>query len=140
MKQKKVPAIAVHAVVIKNNKILLLKRKNVWAKGCWQSPSGHLEYNETVEEGASRELKEETSLKCEHFNLLGIHTVKDGVHKPTGIKAKNYVYIYMKAQRVIGTAKINEPNKCEAIEWISIKDVKKLKLAPSSWYLINRIL
>ena len=48
-------------------------------KGEWGLPGGFLELNETLEEGASRELKEETNLNgnfvklvgnCSHFNSI----------------------------------------------------------------------
>jgi len=53
------------------NKILLVKRAFDPAKGTWSLPGGFLELGETLEEGAKRELKEETNLNCEIIKLLG---------------------------------------------------------------------
>ena len=66
-------------IVPKNNQILFVRRAFEPAKGCWSLPGGFLELGETLEEGALRELKEETNLKgevskllctCSHFNSI----------------------------------------------------------------------
>ena len=66
-------------IVPKNNQILFVRRAFEPAKGCWSLPGGFLELRETLEEGALRELKEETNLKgevskllctCSHFNSI----------------------------------------------------------------------
>ena len=44
-------------------KILLIERGGEPYKGCWAFPGGFLEMNESAEEGAKRELMEETGLK-----------------------------------------------------------------------------
>ena len=54
-----------------NNKILLVKRAFEPAKGTWSLPGGFLELNETLSDGAKRELKEETNLNGEMIKLLG---------------------------------------------------------------------
>ena len=62
-----------------NDRILLVQRAFEPGKGEWGLPGGFLELNETLEEGASRELKEETNLNgkfiklvgnCSHFNSI----------------------------------------------------------------------
>ena len=45
------------ALIIQNNKVLLLKHKKLES---WLPPGGHLEENESAHEGAIREVKEET--------------------------------------------------------------------------------
>ncbi|MGN1298452.1 MAG: bis(5'-nucleosyl)-tetraphosphatase [Candidatus Scatovivens sp.] len=48
-------------IVINNNKVLLVKHR----KGHWDFPKGHVEGNETEEETAIREVKEETNIDVE---------------------------------------------------------------------------
>jgi len=58
-------------VCVENNKILLVKRAFNPAKGYWSLPGGFIELNETPEDAAKRELKEETNLNGEVLKLLG---------------------------------------------------------------------
>ena len=55
----------------KGNKLLLVKRAVEPAKGQWGLPGGFIERNETPEEGAIRELMEETHLVGRPIKLLG---------------------------------------------------------------------
>lgn len=50
------------AIVISNSKYLLIKRGKEPSKGMYSFPGGHVEPNESLEDAAIRELKEETNL------------------------------------------------------------------------------
>jgi len=58
-------------ICTQNNQILLVKRAFNPAKGCWSLPGGFIELQETPEDAAKRELKEETNLNGEVVKLLG---------------------------------------------------------------------
>ncbi len=62
-------ALAAGGVIINKNtkKILILKRKN----GNWVLPKGHLEKEESPEEAAIREVKEETGLNVRIIDYIG---------------------------------------------------------------------
>ena len=68
------PSITVDGVIIKDGKILLIKRKNEPFKGRWALPGGFVEYGETVEEAVLREVKEETGLDAEIKKLVGVYS------------------------------------------------------------------
>ena len=51
--------------------VLLIKRGHEPYKDCWAFPGGFLDENETLEEAARRELKEETGLAPKFFNEVG---------------------------------------------------------------------
>lgn len=60
----------VSAVVVqKGDKILFVKRGIEPGKGKWSLPAGFLEYKENPDEGALRELEEETGLKADKKDL-----------------------------------------------------------------------
>jgi len=50
------PLIGVAVIVIKENRVLLGKRKNSHGSGTWAFPGGHLEFNESIEDCARREV------------------------------------------------------------------------------------
>jgi 8-oxo-dGTP diphosphatase len=70
-----VPATAV--TIIEDGKILLVERAVEPRKGLWSLPAGFLEIDETVEECALREVKEETNLDVQLTGLLAAYSVFD---------------------------------------------------------------
>jgi len=66
------PTPAVAVLLFRDNNILLVKRKCEPKKGDWTLPAGYMEYNETAEETAIRETKEETNLTIEVKNLFAV--------------------------------------------------------------------
>jgi 8-oxo-dGTP diphosphatase len=56
------PVVGVGAVVIKDGKVLLVKRGIEPNKGFWAIPGGSLNLGETLQEGAEREIMEETGI------------------------------------------------------------------------------
>ncbi|ENN96383.1 NUDIX hydrolase [Methanocaldococcus villosus KIN24-T80] len=68
------PAIAVDGIVVKDNKILLIKRKNDPFKGYYALPGGFVECGETVENAIIREVREETGLEVEVKRLFGVYS------------------------------------------------------------------
>jgi UDPglucose 6-dehydrogenase len=66
------PALAVNAVIPKNNSILLVRRNIEPFKGLWSLPGGFVEHDETVEESLVREVEEETGLKVKPLRIIGV--------------------------------------------------------------------
>jgi 8-oxo-dGTP pyrophosphatase MutT (NUDIX family) len=63
------PAAGAEAVVVREGKILLIKRSD---NGLWAVPGGLVEVGETLAEAAERELWEETGIPGQVTRLLGI--------------------------------------------------------------------
>jgi len=61
-------------VIIKNGKIVLIKRKNEPFKGKWALPGGFVEFGEKVEDAVVREVKEETGVTTKIKDILGIYS------------------------------------------------------------------
>ncbi|MCD6270192.1 NUDIX hydrolase [bacterium] len=72
-KQKNI-AVVVDGIILKQNKILLVKRTIYPFKGFWVLPGGHVEYGETVEQALKREMKEETNLSILNPVLFGVYS------------------------------------------------------------------
>lgn len=57
------PVAAVIAAVIRNGQVLLVRRRNPPDAGRWGFPGGKIEFGETLEVAAERELFEETAVQ-----------------------------------------------------------------------------
>jgi 8-oxo-dGTP diphosphatase len=68
----RIPVPTVDLVVRKGNQILLEQRGIPPFEGTHALPGGHVEYGETVEATALRELKEETSIDANLIGILGV--------------------------------------------------------------------
>ena len=67
------PIVAVLAVVLRGDKVLIVQRAQQPNAGRWGFPGGVLELGETVAEGAMRELLEETGVVAEAAGWLNVH-------------------------------------------------------------------
>jgi len=108
------PKVGVAAIVIKDNKILLGKRKNAHGEGSWCFPGGHLEFNEEIEECAKREVLEETGIKIKNIEFS---TITNDIFTKEN---KHYITIFIVCEYDSGEVKTMEPNKCEKwdlFEW-----------------------
>lgn len=111
------PAVGVAVIIVKKNLILLGKRLNAHGHGTWAFPGGHLEFQETIEECAKREVAEETGLIVDSI-VHGAFT-NDFFHK----EKKHYVTLFVFAQYDTGEPKVMEPDKCEVWAWFSLDNL-----------------
>lgn len=71
------PSLTVDIIIKTEEGVVLIKRKNDPFKGKWAIPGGFVEYGETVENAARREVKEETGLEVELEDLVGVYSDPD---------------------------------------------------------------
>lgn len=105
------PKVGVGVIVIKDGKVLLGKRKGAHGEGSWAFPGGHLEFGESLEDCAKREVMEETGITIKNIKKF-IFT--NDIFKEEN---KHYITCYVKTDYDSGEVQIMEPNKCEKWEW-----------------------
>jgi len=105
------PKVGVGVIVIKDNKVLLGKRKSSHGTGSWCFPGGHLEFGEAVEDCARRETFEETGIKVKNIRM-GMFT--NDIFEKEG---KHYITLFAVCNYDSGKLKVMEPEKCEKWEW-----------------------
>lgn len=74
MSERKLPPVGVATILVQDNKVLIAERLSGHLQGVFATPGGHLEWMETFEACAVRELMEETGIKttednCEVFGV-----------------------------------------------------------------------
>ena len=121
---EKRPLIGVAAIVIKDNKVLLGKRINSHGAGTWQFPGGHLEFNESIESCAKREVLEETGI---HINNIRLGTFTNDIFRQ---EEKHYVTLYVLCEYDRGTLELKEPEKCEKWDWFHWDRLPEPKFLP----------
>lgn len=70
----KKPSLTVDGIIKKDERLLLIERKNPPFEGMYAIPGGFVEYGETVQEAVVREIEEETGLKTEIIELIGVYS------------------------------------------------------------------
>lgn len=76
-------------ILIENRKVLLIKRGRKPFLGQWAIPGGRIEDDESAEQCAIREMREETGLNIEIEKLVGIYSEPN--RDPRGIIAAAYL-------------------------------------------------
>ena len=104
--------IGVGVLVVREGKVLLGRRRGSHGAGTWSAPGGKLDYGESIEHCARRELAEETGLELGPAEL-GPYTndvFTDGPH---------YVTALVIARGAMGEPRVMEPDKCEGWAWFA---------------------
>jgi len=121
--EKARPKVGVGVYVFKKGKILLGKRKGSHGTGEWAVPGGHLEFGESVESCAARELAEETGMKVLSMQMgAWSNDVIDG--------NKHYITLFAIVDQFEGEPQLLEPGKCEGWQWFSLDALPSPLFAP----------
>lgn len=113
------PRVGLGIIIVNHDgKILVGKRKNAHAP-YYSIPGGHLEPGETFEEGAVREVKEETDLDINHPRVIAV-TNNLETYRNEGL---HYISIAILTEDFSGTLKIMEPEKCNEWLWVDPKNL-----------------
>ncbi|MFZ2049049.1 MAG: NUDIX domain-containing protein [Minisyncoccia bacterium] len=119
-----IPKVGVGVIIIKDNKVLLGKRKGSHGEGTWAFPGGHLEFGETLEECAKREISEEIGIEID--NIKQATFTNDVFVK----ESKHYLTAYVTADYISGEVKILEPNKCDEWRWCEWDKIPEPRFIP----------
>ncbi len=118
------PSVGVAVIIIKDKKVLLGKRINSLGAGTWALPGGHLEFNESIEDCAKREVLEETGLIIK--NIRCSRYTNDIFSK----EQKHYVTLFVTAAYDHGDLELKEPHKCEQWSWFHWDELPGPKFPP----------
>jgi 8-oxo-dGTP diphosphatase len=112
-----IPRVGVGVIVVRDGRILLGLRKSDHGCGEWAFPGGHLEFGESPEICAKRELEEETGLVANEEDFERCPYTNDIFE--TG---KHYITLYLLIRNIEGESDVCEPDKCEMWRWFLPSD------------------
>jgi 8-oxo-dGTP diphosphatase len=109
--EKNPPQVGIGVIVLRDGLVLLGQRVGSHGAGTWALPGGHLEFGESVEQCAAREVLEETG--------LAIQFISHGPYTSNVFAAENkhYVTLFVVAHWLSGEPQLLEPNKCSSWHW-----------------------
>lgn len=119
-----IPTTRVSVVVVSEDDKILLVRHRKGNRQYWVLPGGRLEYGETFQECAVRELKEETGLEVEveQFLFLSEAIAPD--------RSRHIVNIYLKAHVTGGIMKVGNEPVLAGVDFIPLKELERITLFP----------
>lgn len=109
--------VGVGVILVRHGRVLLGKRAGSHGAGTWALPGGHLEYGESIEACARREVREETGLE-----LRSIEPAPYTNDFMPG-ESRHYVTCFVHAHAGPGEPRILEPEKCLAWSWFDWSDL-----------------
>lgn len=119
------PRVGIGVLIFNQNRILLGQRKGSHGALTWSPPGGHLEFGETLEDCAMREVQEETGLKLDTPKMLAV--TNDVFHT----EDKHYVTIFFRADFPEGQEVQNlEPHKLIEWNWVEVEKLPENLFLP----------
>ena len=107
-------------------------------RGCWCLPCGYVDFDETIEEAASREVFEETGIQINpnDWDILSINS------DPKSDKRQNITFRFEtvvdgEIERIKLTSKYSESNEVSDLKWIPTNEVENYKWAFNHLELIK---
>ena len=115
--------VGCEAFITKDDQLLLGLRGNVYGKGTWALPGGHLEFGEHPHEAIIRELKEEMNIVVSEPNLIA---VCNDIQEDTG---QHYIHMTFAVDIADQEPELCEPECCAEWKWFPLTELPE-KLFP----------
>ena len=115
-------------LVMRRGRVLLGRRRGSHGEGYYAAPGGHIEFGESFEQAARREVSEETGLEIVDLRLLSVGNYffkrEDG--------ERHYIDVDFVCEAPAGEPQLAEPEKCDGWEWYDIDDL------PQPLFIVTR--
>ncbi len=137
--EKKRVGAGIGVILRRDGKILLGKRhpdpdkagSAFRSAGEWCLPGGKLDWGESLEGGAIREVKEETGIIIKNPKVISVHNCKN--------EHAHFVTIGLLATEFEGEAKVMEPDEITEWQWFNLNNLPYPRYFPSFEVIENYI-
>lgn len=117
MKKRHSIVCASYLFLLRDNKILLLRRFNTgYEDGNYSVPAGHVDEGEAVSDALTRETKEEIGVDIDKKNIELVHTM----HRRASETNDERLDFFFVCENWDGEAQNMETHKCDDLNWYDI--------------------
>jgi ADP-ribose pyrophosphatase YjhB (NUDIX family) len=125
--------IGVGGAVVRDGRLLLVRRASRHGRGNWQLPGGYIEPDETIEQAVVREVREETGVTAEVEGVLGVRNRYDA-------EIGNGLYVVLLLHPLSGDPK-PDGREVDRADYFSLEEIRTLDpLPPVNWEIAQRVL
>jgi ADP-ribose pyrophosphatase YjhB (NUDIX family) len=125
--------IGVGGAVVRDRRLLLVRRASRHGRGNWQLPGGFIEPDETIEQAVVREVLEESGVTAEVEAVLGLRSRYDP-------DSGNGIYIVLVLRPVSGEP-IADNHEVDQAGYFTLEEIRRLSpLPPVNWEIAQRVL
>jgi 8-oxo-dGTP diphosphatase len=117
------PYLAVSAAILRDGKILIVRRARKPALGVYTLPGGVVEAGETLEDAVRREVREETALDIEPVALAGHREVI--IRDAQARTERHFVILCFASRWLSGEPQLND--ELDEARWIDPQELAGLK-------------
>jgi 8-oxo-dGTP diphosphatase len=131
-----VPRVAVGAIVVKDGRVLLVKRGRPPSQGLWAIPGGRVELGETLQAAAEREISEETGLTIRAGDPA--HTFDAIIRDDAGRVRFHYVIVDLLADYLGG--ELRPGDDAREARWVAPQDLAELPVNQTTLDVLKSVL
>jgi ADP-ribose pyrophosphatase YjhB (NUDIX family) len=117
------PYLAVSAAIVRDGKVLIVRRARPPAEGIYTLPGGAVETGETLAQAVLREVREETALTIEPVDLAGHREVI--VRGQDNRVTRHFVVLCFAARWIAGEPELNK--ELSEARWMRPEELSGLK-------------
>jgi len=127
------PFLAVSAAIVRDGRVLIVRRARAPMLGVHTLPGGVVEAGETLEEAVRREIAEETGLTIAPVGLAGY---RDAIFRDKDDRVeRHFVIMAFAARWVAGEPKLNE--ELHDYRWVTPAELAVLKTTEGLHEIVN---
>ncbi|WP_261381598.1 NUDIX domain-containing protein [Paenibacillus cremeus] len=120
-------SIGVGALVLRDEKVLLVRRAIEPGKGNWTNPGGYIEQHEPIEETIVREVYEESGVRAKVREIVAVRDQPRDIHN---------VYIAFAMEYQEGDP-VPDGVESDGAGFFSLEEMKEMKVAGFTQWLVN---
>jgi 8-oxo-dGTP diphosphatase len=128
------PIVGVGAIILREAKVLLVRRAAEPLRGQWSLPGGMLELGETLRQGVEREVLEETGLIVEAKEVLDVF---DSIF-PDGQGKAQFHYVLIDFRCELRGGNLRAAGDVTEAVWVGVNDLEKVGLTENAKAVIHK--